>query len=117
MRAAGEGAWTVMQLATVKPDGRPSNRNLVYRGFLDGRDAIVFFGDRRCAACGSARSALWGACRLRGAACGAQARRPAQAARVDPGSPASPVPTQRVPTARGLRVARALACLPAGART
>jgi pyridoxamine 5'-phosphate oxidase len=37
----------LMQLATVKPDGRPSNRTLVFRGFLGATDGITFFGDFR----------------------------------------------------------------------
>jgi pyridoxamine 5'-phosphate oxidase len=34
-----------VQLATVRPDGRPANRTIVFRGFLD--EAIQFVVDRR----------------------------------------------------------------------
>ncbi len=35
------------QLATVRPDGRPAARTLVFRGFLDGSDALTFTADAR----------------------------------------------------------------------
>ena len=36
----------LMQLATVKLDGKPSNRSVVFRGFL-GSDSLLFYGDYR----------------------------------------------------------------------
>ncbi|KAI8466059.1 MAG: phosphate oxidase-related protein [Monoraphidium minutum] len=37
-----------VQLATVREDGRPANRTVVFRGFLDGAaDAVTFVTDRR----------------------------------------------------------------------
>jgi pyridoxamine 5'-phosphate oxidase len=36
-----------LQLATVRPDGRPANRTVVFRGFLDGTDQLKFAIDRR----------------------------------------------------------------------
>ncbi|GBF99896.1 hypothetical protein Rsub_12692 [Raphidocelis subcapitata] len=36
-----------VQLATVRPDGRPACRTVVFRGFLDGADALTFVTDRR----------------------------------------------------------------------
>jgi PPOX class probable FMN-dependent enzyme len=35
------------QLATVREDGRPSNRTIVYRGFLDETNKLTFVTDRR----------------------------------------------------------------------
>jgi len=35
------------QLATIKPDGRPANRTVVFRGFLDGTNDITFVTDKR----------------------------------------------------------------------
>ncbi len=35
------------QLATVRPDGRPANRTVVFRGFRDGSDALILISDRR----------------------------------------------------------------------
>ena len=35
------------QIATVRPDGRPANRTVVYRGFLWDTDAITFVTDIR----------------------------------------------------------------------
>ena len=35
------------QIATVRPDGRPANRTVVYRGFLWDTDALTFVTDRR----------------------------------------------------------------------
>lgn len=36
-----------VQLATVKPDGRPSNRTVVFRGFLGDTDDLTFVTDSR----------------------------------------------------------------------
>lgn len=36
-----------LQIATVRPDGRPSNRTVVYRGFLWDTDSITFVTDSR----------------------------------------------------------------------
>lgn len=36
-----------LQLATVRPDGRPANRTVVFRGFLDDTDHLVFITDAR----------------------------------------------------------------------
>eukprot|EP00882_Tetradesmus_deserticola_P027971 GHRQ01031123.1.p1 GENE.GHRQ01031123.1~~GHRQ01031123.1.p1 ORF type:complete len:181 (+),score=67.50 GHRQ01031123.1:539-1081(+) len=36
-----------LQLATVRPDGRPANRTVVFRGFLDDTDHITIVTDRR----------------------------------------------------------------------
>lgn len=36
-----------LQLATVRPDGRPANRTVVFRGFLDNSDQLKFVTDRR----------------------------------------------------------------------
>ncbi len=44
---ADNPASNFMQLATIKPDGRPSNRTLVFRGFLGPTNRISFFGDFR----------------------------------------------------------------------
>ena len=35
------------QIATVRPDGRPSNRTVVYRGFLWDTDKLTFVTDKR----------------------------------------------------------------------
>ena len=35
------------QLATISPDGRPANRTLVFRGFLDPSDSLIFVTDVR----------------------------------------------------------------------
>jgi pyridoxamine 5'-phosphate oxidase len=35
------------QIATVRPDGKPANRSVVYRGFLWDTDHITFVTDRR----------------------------------------------------------------------
>lgn len=37
-----------MQLATVREDGRPTCRTLLFRGLVGPTDAIAFYGDRRC---------------------------------------------------------------------
>ena len=39
---------TFFQLATVRPDGKPSNRTVVFRGFLDDSTKITFTTDTRC---------------------------------------------------------------------
>ncbi len=36
-----------LQLATVRPDGRPANRTVVFRGFLEGSDCLTFITDAR----------------------------------------------------------------------
>lgn len=36
-----------VQLATVRPDGRPANRTIVYRGFLGESDVLTFVTDAR----------------------------------------------------------------------
>lgn len=36
-----------MQLATVKPDGKPSNRTVVFRGFLGDTHRLHFYADAR----------------------------------------------------------------------
>ena len=36
-----------LQLATVRPDGRPANRTVVYRGFLAESDVLTFVTDAR----------------------------------------------------------------------
>lgn len=36
-----------LQLATVQPDGRPNNRTVVFRGFLDTTDQLKFVVDAR----------------------------------------------------------------------
>ena len=36
-----------VQLATVRPNGAPANRTLVFRGFLNKQDALQFVTDRR----------------------------------------------------------------------
>lgn len=36
-----------VQLATVKPSGRPSNRTIVFRGFLGDGDELTFVTDAR----------------------------------------------------------------------
>lgn len=38
---------TFFQLATVRPDGRPSVRTVVFRGFLDDTEKITFATDTR----------------------------------------------------------------------
>ncbi|KAG0585046.1 hypothetical protein KC19_3G253500 [Ceratodon purpureus] len=38
---------THLQLATVRPDGRPANRTLVFRGFVEGTDKLQFTTDSR----------------------------------------------------------------------
>ena len=38
---------TFYQLATVRPDGKPSNRTVVFRGFLDDSTKITFTSDTR----------------------------------------------------------------------
>lgn len=36
-----------VQLATVRPDGRPANRTVVFRGFLDDTNQLKFITDQR----------------------------------------------------------------------
>jgi pyridoxamine 5'-phosphate oxidase len=38
-----------LQLATVQPNGRPANRTLVFRGFLEDTNQLKFITDRRSA--------------------------------------------------------------------
>jgi pyridoxamine 5'-phosphate oxidase len=47
-----------VQLATVRPDGRPANRTLVFRGFLD--SALKFVTDRRSEKPGQIQHQPWG---------------------------------------------------------
>ena len=36
-----------VQLATIRDDGRPANRSVVSRGFVDGTDLLIFTTDAR----------------------------------------------------------------------
>jgi pyridoxamine 5'-phosphate oxidase len=36
-----------LQLATVRPDGKPANRTVVFRGFVEQSDRLIFITDRR----------------------------------------------------------------------
>ena len=36
------------QLATVRTNGRPANRTVVHRGFLNNTDKLLFITDARC---------------------------------------------------------------------
>jgi pyridoxamine 5'-phosphate oxidase len=36
-----------LQLATVRPDGKPANRTVVFRGFVENSDQLIFITDRR----------------------------------------------------------------------
>ena len=40
---------TFFQLATVKPNGKPANRTMVYRGFVGESTKLTFTTDSRCA--------------------------------------------------------------------
>lgn len=45
-----------VQLATVRPDGRPANRTIVFRGFLGSQpDVLTFVTDARCVGAGAGR--------------------------------------------------------------
>jgi pyridoxamine 5'-phosphate oxidase len=53
IRLAGDDPTSrYVQLATVRPDGRPANRTLVFRGFLPGSDSLLFATDSRSAKLG-----------------------------------------------------------------
>jgi PPOX class probable FMN-dependent enzyme len=49
LRGADEPEARYVQVATVRPDGRPANRTLVFRCFLDPGDRLVFTTDARSA--------------------------------------------------------------------
>ena len=49
-----------LQLATVRPDGRPANRTVVFRGFLDGTDQIQFAIDSRSQKVAQISLQVWG---------------------------------------------------------
>ncbi|GJP68964.1 hypothetical protein CLOP_g25599 [Closterium sp. NIES-67] len=40
-------AASFVQLATVRPNGTPANRSLVFRGFLEDSDSLIFYTDGR----------------------------------------------------------------------
>ncbi|EFN52522.1 hypothetical protein CHLNCDRAFT_36836 [Chlorella variabilis] len=44
---AGSRDSRYLQLATVRPDGRPANRTVVYRGFLADTEVLTFVTDSR----------------------------------------------------------------------
>lgn len=46
------------QLATVRPDGRPSNRTVAFRGFLEKSDRLTFTTDTRWTCCAAGTSLL-----------------------------------------------------------
>ena len=47
------------QLATVKEDGRPANRTIVYRGFLEDTPKLTFVTDRRSKKINELRANPW----------------------------------------------------------
>lgn len=49
-----------LQLATVRPDGRPANRTVVFRGFLDGSDQLQFAIDSRSQKVEQISLQVWG---------------------------------------------------------
>lgn len=50
-----------VQLATVRPDGRPANRTIVYRGQLEGdSDVLTFVTDARSKKIGDIAHSPWG---------------------------------------------------------
>ncbi|MGA7932678.1 MAG: Npun_F5749 family FMN-dependent PPOX-type flavoprotein [Kovacikia sp.] len=49
-----------LQLATMRADGRPANRTVVFRGFVDGTDELKFVTDRRSEKVDQIRQAAWG---------------------------------------------------------
>ena len=50
-----------LQVATVRPDGRPANRTVVYRGLLGESDLLTFVTDARWVRGGSALRRAWAA--------------------------------------------------------
>jgi PPOX class probable FMN-dependent enzyme len=48
------------QIATVRPDGRPANRTVVFREFLDGCDRIQFVTDTRSEKIDQIQHQTWG---------------------------------------------------------
>ena len=60
LRAAGERPEArYLQLATVRPDGRPANRTVVFRGFDTGGDGLCFTTDARSAKAGELAANPW----------------------------------------------------------
>lgn len=49
-----------LQLATVRPDGRPANRTVVFRGFLEGSDRLQIVTDARSEKWAQIRENPWG---------------------------------------------------------
>ncbi|MGJ3245808.1 MAG: Npun_F5749 family FMN-dependent PPOX-type flavoprotein [Elainellaceae cyanobacterium] len=49
-----------LQLATVRPDGKPANRTLVFRGFLDDTNQLKFVTDDRSEKIHQIESQPWG---------------------------------------------------------
>lgn len=49
-----------LQLATVRLDGKPANRTVVFRGYLDGANALTFVTDRRSAKVKQMAHTPWG---------------------------------------------------------
>lgn len=49
-----------LQLATVRPDGKPANRTLVFRGFLDDTNQLKFVTDDRSEKIHQIKSCPWG---------------------------------------------------------
>ncbi len=49
-----------LQLATVREDGRPANRTVVFRGFLDGTNQLKFVTDARSEKVGQILHCSWG---------------------------------------------------------
>ncbi|OLP19377.1 pyridoxamine 5'-phosphate oxidase [Leptolyngbya sp. 'hensonii'] len=49
-----------VQLATVRPNGRPANRTLVFRGFLDGTNQLQFVTDDRSQKVSEIGTSPWG---------------------------------------------------------
>jgi PPOX class probable FMN-dependent enzyme len=48
-----------VQLATVRPDGRPANRTVVFRGFLDETSQLTFVTDARSAKVAELGQSRW----------------------------------------------------------
>jgi len=49
-----------VQLATIRPDGRPANRTIVFRGFLQNTDQLMFTTDCRSEKAQQIQEASWG---------------------------------------------------------
>ncbi|NJN59988.1 MAG: pyridoxamine 5'-phosphate oxidase, partial [Leptolyngbyaceae cyanobacterium SL_5_9] len=49
-----------LQLATVRADGRPANRTLVFRGFLDDSNQLKFVTDSRSEKANQIQHQTWG---------------------------------------------------------